>query len=123
MPNWDMRDEPAEDVESDASNEDHHDDPTQEEENVASTSSQSQGKKTRMPTKFAKVAEDEKKKILKFFNEIIGLRKCIAKKQAVSYIRAHNSDLEWEQVKSTVNNKVQYLKKSDKEQSKNQPKL
>ena len=130
MPNWDLRDQPADDIESDGSNqEDQNEDQPQPEDNLPQseddpTPSTSEGhhnkgqlKKSQAP-KFGKVSADERSKILDFFKVIIQAKKCIGKKQASSYIRTSKSGCEWEQVKTVVNNKVQYLQRQEKKKAK-----
>ena len=119
MPNWDLRDQPTEDVESDGSNEDQDELPQEQEDPVPSTSSQTQRKRPRnVPSKFGGVSTSEREAILEFFQDIIGVRKCIGKKQAMSYVIGTESKLDWVQVKIVVNNKVQYLKKQTKKPKK-----
>ena len=83
MPNWDLRDQPADDIESDGSNqEDQNEDQPQPEDNLPQseddpTPSTSGGhgkkgqlKKSQAP-KFGKVSADERPQILDFFQVII----------------------------------------------------
>ena len=125
MPNWDLRDQPTEYIESDASNEEQDDElPPEEEDPAPSTSSQAQSKRPHnVPPKFGGVSPSEREAILEFFQDIIELRKCIGKKQALSYVRASKSKIAWEQVRTVVNNKVQYLKKRQSKKPKKKPEI
>ena len=124
MPDWDLRDQPEEELSDESAEEVDNESALAEEEPTPSTSKDhSRGKKkVSNPPKFKRVSAEEREQILQFYEPILASKKCIGKKQAVSYIRESQSKLEWEQVKVVVNNKVQYLQRQAKKEAKKQKK-
>ena len=120
MPDWDLRDQPVEELSDESAEEGDNETALAEEEPTPSTSeNHNRGqKKVPKPPKFKRVSPEERKEILKFHESNLASKKCIGKKEAVSYIRASKSKLEWEAVKVVVNNKVQYLQRQAKKQKK-----
>ena len=124
MPNYDMEDEPFDTIGSDDSDEEQPGEDHSEEPNASTpgdpTESKSKGKKKKSrndPPKFAPVSAEDRKAILQFFDKEILGKKCIGKKQCVSFLKSSKSGLQWEQVKIVVNNKIQYLQRVERKRA------
>ena len=106
---WDLRDEPVDDLQSDGSNEEMPVEP------VPTTSGGNERPKRckRKPrVLFRKPTSEERKQILEYFKSLIEARKLPREKECKGFVRQFSSELEWQQVKGVVHSKLQCLKKA-----------
>ena len=119
--NWDLRETPLEDYESDGSNEDEpQEDKPNEEAVIDDPQPGSSKRKTRDTKKLQEqfqvnIDSKERSQIIEYFSELIRAGKRPGKKQCTHYIEEKNSLLEWKQVKSAVHGKILSQQKKGKD--------